>query len=845
MSKHPNPSPIGEANLPSAREQMSAFSLSDLLDHLETSRRGLSQEEAQRRLSQYGYNELTEKKVSPLQQLLLHFWGPIPWMIEAAVILSGAVGDWADFFIILVLLVANGLVGFWEEYEAGNAVAALKAQLALKSLAQREGRWIEVPARELVPGDIIRIKIGDVVPADARLLEGDPVEIDQAALTGESLPVTRQSGDEVYSGSVLKRGEIEGVVYATGANTFLGKAAQLVESAETISHFQKAVLKIGDYLIVIAIVLVSAIVVVRLWSGDPLLQLLKFCLVLTVASIPVAMPTVLSVTMAAGARALAKKQAIVTHLASIEELAGIDILCSDKTGTLTLNQLTLGEPFTLAGISGDEAIWAAALAASRQENSDPIDRVILESVQDRARLDTYSVLRFMPFDPTGKRTEATVQGADGKIFKTSKGAPQVILALAPDRAEIEGEVNQIIDDFARRGFRSLGVARADEGGQWQFLGILPLFDPPRSDSQITIQNARKLGVSLKMLTGDQVAIAKETCRQLGLSQNIINAEVFRQTPASQMGQLADQIERGDGFAQVFPEDKYHIVEVLQQRGHIVGMTGDGVNDAPALKKADAGIAVSGATDAARAAADIVLLAPGLSVIIDAIQLSRQIFERMNSYAIYRIVETIRVLLLSALSILIFDFYPVTAIAIVLLALLNDGAILSIAYDRARTAKRPQSWNMPVVLGVATTLGLAGVIETFLLFYVAEEIFKLDRGAIQTLIYLNLAIGGMLTLYVTRVKDSFWSVKPAKILLWATGAAMLVSTLMAVFGILIAPIGWGWTFVSWGYALLWFLVFDSLKLAAYRIFEGQQPVLLARGMRRWARQPFRGLHRSSQ
>jgi H+-transporting ATPase len=814
------------------KEETSVQSVGELLAQLDTSNNGLSQSEAQSRLSDYGYNELTEKKVSALKQFFSHFWGPIPWMIEAAVLLSGIVGDWIDFSIIMVLLVANGIVGFWEEFEAGNAVAALKAQLALKALAKRDGKWTKIPARELVPGDIILLKIGNVLPADARLLEGDSVEVDQAALTGESLPVTRQSGDEVYSGSILKRGEIEGVVYATGADTFLGKAAQLVESAETVSHFQKAVLKIGDYLIVIALVLVFTILIVRIWSGDHPIKLLKFCLVLTVASIPVAMPTVLSITMAAGAQALAKKQAIVTRLASIEELAGIDIICSDKTGTLTLNQLTLGEPVTQKGISSDEIILTAALASSRQENLDPIDSVILNSLKDRTQLNAYQLLHFTPFDPVSKRTEATVRGADGKTFKISKGAPQAILNLASDRTEIEDTVNQTIAEFARRGFRALGVARTDEREQWQFLGILPMFDPPRSDSQLTIQEARKLGVRIKMLTGDQVAIAKETCRQLGLGENILDAELFRQTPASQMGQLAEQIEGADGFGQVFPEDKYHIVEVLQQRNHIIGMTGDGVNDAPALKKADAGIAVSGATDAARAAADIVLLAPGLSVIIDAIRLSRQIFERMNSYTIYRIVETIRVLLLTTLAILIFDFYPVTAIAIVLLALLNDGAILSIAYDNARTARSPQAWNMPVVLGMATTLGLAGVIETFLLFYLAEVLFHLDRGTIQTLIYLNLAVGGMMTLYVTRTRGPFWSVKPAKLVLVATVAATLISTLMSLFGILIPAIGWGWTLASWGYAFVWFLIFDRLKLALYPIFDRQQLVLKSKGLKRW-------------
>jgi H+-transporting ATPase len=523
--------------------------------------------------------------------------------------------------------------------------------------------------------------------------------------------------------------------------------------------------------------------------------------------------------MAVGAHNLAKKDAVVTRLSSIEELAGMDILCSDKTGTLTLNQLSLGEPFTLEGVSAEEMVLAAALA-SQSQDPDPIDRTILDGVKDAAQLQACETLHFTPFDPVSKRTEAEIRGADGRFFKTSKGAPQVILALAPNREEIASAVNSAIKDYAKKGYRALGVARTDEEGNWQFLGILSLFDPPRPDSQQTIQAARELGIPVKMVTGDQVLIARETCRQLGLGQDILDADIFRHPPASlvEVNQLNEKIEGADGFGQVFPEDKYHIVGVLQQREHIVGMTGDGVNDAPALKKADAGIAVSGATDAARAAADIVLLAPGLSVIVDAIRLSRQIFARMTSYTLYRIVETIRVLVFTTLAILFFNSYPLTAIMIVFLALLNDGALLSIAYDRARTAKIPQSWNMQLILGVATVLGLACVFETFILYYLAERVFSLSQGTIQTLIYLNLAVGGMMTIYATRVRESFWTLKPSKALALSTGIAALISTLMSVYGFFIPAIGWHWALASWGYAFLWFLSIDHIKLAVYPIFD---------------------------
>ena len=722
---------------------------------------GLSQQEAQARLAQYGYNELPEKKINPLLKFLSYFWGPIPWMIEAAVILSAVVQTLGRLRHHPDL--AGGERGhrLLGGVPGGQRHRRFEGPARLTARVKRSGTWKSIPAREVVPGDLIRIRLGDIVPADAQLLEGDPIEVDQSALTGESLPVSRKTGDTVYSGSIVRQGEVDATVTATGQQTYFGKTAKLVETAHTVSHFQRAVLKIGDFLIFIAVALVILIVTVSLFRGDAMLHaapgrqpVLLFALVLTVAAIPVAMPTVLSVTMAVGARLLARKEAIVSRLVAIEELAGMDVLCSDKTGTLTQNRLTLGEPFAVPGVSPAEVIASAALA-SRAEDQDPIDLAVLgglpmagaqarsasEGTAPMLSLRGCEVTHFQPFDPVHKRTEATVRGSDGALFKVAKGAPQVILALAPDAAQIQPQVEKTVNEFASRGFRSLGVARADGDGPWRFLGVLPLYDPPREDSKPTIATAEQMGVEVKMVTGDQVAIGKEIARQVGLGSDILDASLFVETKTHQAGQLADTIEKADGFAQVFPEHKFHIVEVLQEHGHIVGMTGDGVNDAPALKKADCGIAVSGATDAARAAADIVLLAPGLSVIIDAIKESRKIFQRMNSYAIYRIAETIRVLLFMTLSILVFNFYPVTAVMIVLLALLNDGAILSIAYDRVHYSDRPEAWNMRLVLGLATVLGVFGVFASFGLFYLGERVFHLDRDTIQTLMYLKLRSPG--------------------------------------------------------------------------------------------------------
>jgi H+-transporting ATPase len=811
---------------PELKDDLKTLPMPEVEKRLESSPGGLSQAEAAKRLAQDGPNELAEKKDNPFLKLLSYFWGPIPWMIEAAVILSAAVRHWPDFFIILTLLLSNAVVGFWEEHQAGNAIAALKKKLASTAKVKRDGKWTDPPARELVKGDIIRLRLGDIVPADARLLAGDPVQVDQSALTGESLPAERKPGDAVYSGSIMRQGEIDALVYATGTNTYFGKTAQLVEEAVTVSHFQRAVLKIGDYLIVMAVALVVLIVTVAIFRGDKILSTLEFALVLLVASIPVAMPTVLSVTMAVGARLLAKKDAIVTRLSAIEELAGVDILCSDKTGTLTQNKLTLGDPFTVNNCPADQVILWAALA-SRAEDKDTIDLAVIGGVKNDKALKSYQVVHFQPFDPVHKRTEATVKGGDGKQFFVAKGAPQVILRMSTNAGEIRPAVEKAISDFAGRGFRSLGVARADEEGKWQFVGMLPLFDPPRVQAKATIASARQMGVEVKMVTGDQLAIAKETAKQLGMGTDILDASGLGDTKRHESAASADAIEKADGFAQVFPEHKYHIVDVLQQRGHIVGMTGDGVNDAPALKKADCGIAVSGATDSARAAASIVLLASGLSVIIDAIKESRRIFQRMNSYGMYRIAETLRVLFFMTLAILAFNFYPVTAVMIVMLALLNDGAILSIAYDNVHYKDKPEAWNMRLVLGISTVLGVTGVVAAFGLFYLGERVFHLDRAHIQTLMYLKLSVAGHLTIFLTRTRGPFWSIRPARILWIAVLGTQTIATLIAVYGLFMTPLGWGWAAFVWGYALIWALINDRVKLVAYRIFDPTKPPLLTR------------------
>jgi H+-transporting ATPase len=793
-------------------------SVDDLFTRLRSGERGLSTPEAEKRRQEYGFNEIPEKRRSPVVTFFTYFWGPIPWMIEFALILSAFIGKWDDFSVILILLVFNAIVGFWQEYKADTAIALLKKRLALNARVFRDGGWVTLEARELVPGDLIRVRLGDIVPADIKLAGTGYLSVDESTLTGESLPVTKNPSDIAYSASVIRQGETEGLVYATGRDTFFGKTTGLVAEAKGMSHFQKAVIRIGDYLIALAIALAVVIFVVAFLRQEGLIETLQFVLVLTVAAIPVALPAVLTTTMAVGAIALAKKEAIVSKLVAIEELAGVDILCVDKTGTITKNELTVAEVVPL-GDATERDVFLLARLASREEDGDPIDGAILartREIEDLSRsLASFRVTGFKPFDPVGKRTEALVVDASGSRFTAAKGAPQVILSLAGEESTVRPDVERTVNAFAARGFRAIGVARRDIDGIWQFTGLLALYDPPQDDSAETIDTARGMGISVRMLTGDHVAIAREIADRVHLGHNIVSASSLKGISRDECARV---IETSDGLAEVFPEHKFRIVEALQKHDHIVGMTGDGVNDAPALKKANAGIAVAGATDAAKSAADIVLTRSGIAVIIDAIRESRKIFQRMNNYAIYRISETIRILFFITASIVAFNLYPVTALMIVLLALLNDFSIMTIAFDNVLPSEKPVRWQMRKLLAMSTILGIFGVFSSFGLLYIGVEILHLSPEILQSFIYLKLSVAGHLLVFVARTKGPFWSVKPALPLFLAVVLTQLTATLITVYGIILPAMGWGLALFVWAYALVMFLITDFIKIQAYRILD---------------------------
>ncbi len=808
-----------------AKADIASTSAAELFEQLASSERGLSSDEAEVRQQKYGLNEITEKKVNPIVKFLRYFYGPIPFMIEVAVVLSAIIGHWEDFFIIIALLFSNAIVGFYQENKAGNAIELLKQKLALTAKVLRDGKWDEVAARELVPGDVVRVRLGDIVPADLKLIEGQYLEVDQSALTGESLPAEKALNDVAYSGSIVRKGEMNGLVATTGMQTYFGKTTKLVEEASNISHFQKNITKIANFLIVIAVALVAMVFIVAILEHQSLLDTLQFALVLTIAGIPVALPAVLSVTMAVGATALAKKEALVSKLTSIEELAGMDILCSDKTGTITKNKLSVAK-VAVYGEAKQADVLIAAAQASRAEDKDPIDNAVLEKAKTIPEADkllvSFKIKRFTPFDPVVKRTEALVQGDKGD-FQVAKGAPQVVLEMAENKDAIKDQVNKDVEEMAGLGYRALGVVRKDTAG-WMFLGILGLQDSPRDDSAETIKQAKQMGVNVKMVTGDHTAIAKEVSKQVGLGTNIISAKGLMDAPDQQAEEM---VEKADGFAEVFPEHKYRIVDLLQKKGHIVGMTGDGVNDAPALKKADAGIAVEGATDAAKSAADIVLTRPGLSVIIDSIVESRKIFQRMINYSTYRISETIRLLFFVSLSIVIFQFYPITALMIVLLALLNDLPILTISYDNVRYSAKPEKWDLRTVIIVATFLGFIGVVVSFATLYLGLDVFHLDQVTILSFVYLKLSVGGHLVLLVARTKGPFWSVKPARSLLIAIILTQAIATALVSFGILLPKLGLQYVAFIWAEMLIVFVITDFLKVRLYNYLIGKGEV--ARGI----------------
>ncbi|GJJ75978.1 H+-transporting ATPase [Entomortierella parvispora] len=838
---------------------MSTMETDNIFQLLKTSEAGLTTAEAESRVAKFGYNRLEQKEVNPLMQFLSFMWNPLSWVMEAAAVVAivlsnggGQAPDWPDFVGILMLLLANATIGYIEERQAGNAVKALMASLAPQAKIKRDGQWATLEAALLVPGDVISIKLGDIVPADARLIECVNVSIDQAALTGESLPSNKHNGDEIFSGSTVKQGEGEAVVIGTGSNTFFGRAAKLVQMAgDDVGHLQIVLARIGRFCIMsIAFFMIIEIIVMYAAFKYDYRRGINNILVLLIGGIPIAMPTVLSVTLAIGARQLAEHKAIVTRMSAIEELAGVTILCSDKTGTLTLNELTidLANVKTYSDVSPEDVILYSAYA-SRIENQDAIDTCVVGSLPDAALArQGIEQLDFVPFNPTDKRTQITYRRlSDGTVHRVSKGMSSIILDLCT-RNKTEAQVAQMhadVDEFAFRGLRALAVAMEEvpegqkdsAGTGFTLIGLLPIYDPPRHDTKETIDRAQALGVEVKMITGDQLAIAKETGRRLGLGDHMFNASVLRDGPPADDNVKSNTVDElvleADGFAGVYPEHKYDIVARLQNLGHFTAMTGDGVNDAPALAKANVGIAVADASDAARSAADIVLTEPGLSVIIDAILGSRQIFQRMRNYSAYTCSITIRVVLCFSVMCFAwkFDFPP---FMVLILAILNDGTILTISKDRVVPSQFPNHWDLKEIFTCAIVYGIYLTASTLVFFAVAYETrffqnmglsdFNGDPNHFQlhSIIYLQVSTLSQALIFVTRSHGLSYVERPSAILAFAFVFAQIVATLIAVYAnwgfTQIEGCGWGWALAVWVWNIIWYFPLDFIKFALARAFR---------------------------
>jgi H+-transporting ATPase len=816
----------------------------------------------------HGRNELEERNKPKWLLFLEQFYAPMPCMIWVACGVELLIEDWTDFWILLSLQFINASVSFYEAARAGDAVAALKAALKPAAVVKRDGRWANISAALLVPGDLVTLAAGAAVPADC-IVNGGSIDVDQAALTGESLPVSMLAGDRPKMGSTVSRGEVEATVEYTGARTFFGKTAAMIQSVEQVSNIQRVLIRIMIFLLAISFVLCGLCLAYLLLRGEPFLHSIAYVVVLLVASIPIAMEVVTTTTMALGSRELSQRNAIVSRLAAIEELAGMSMLCSDKTGTLTLNKMVIQAhtPVFQEGLTQTDILRYAALAARWNEPpKDALDTLVLGAFEAHLpELDaSYEQLEYVPFDPHIKRTEATIRAtADGSEFRVTKGAPDVLLHLLPeaereaaasgDATCVAARVEAAVEELAHRGIRSLAVAHTVGGpdGEWRMLGMLTFLDPPRPDTAETLARAREYGIDIKMVTGDHKAIARETCRQLGLGDNILGPDGLPcltedGRPPADLGNYAPLILGADGFAQVFPEHKFLIVEALRRAGYAVGMTGDGVNDAPALKKADIGIAVQGSTDAARAAADIVLTSPGLSVIIDAIAVSRCIFQRIQNFVIYRVACTLQLLCFFFIALLAFhpsrydaansggklgwpEYFDLPVVALILITLLNDGTIISIAYDRVQPSKHPETWHLPTLYCVAALLGAVACASSVALLHATLDshneagawrsvgLPRLTIEQVKTIVYLKVSLSDFLTLFAARTRGFFCAHAPGGKLVAAAALAMGVSTCFAVtwpFGTELVAISPGVVALVWAYVLLWWLLQDAAKAALY-------------------------------
>jgi H+-transporting ATPase len=764
---------------------------------------GLTSDEAKKRLLEYGPNAVEEPKSHPVLGFLGKFWAPVPWMLETTIILELILNKHAEALIIGGLLLFNAALGFFQERKAEQALAMLRQRLAVQARVLRDGHWQLLPSQSLVPGDIVHVRMGDLVPADLELFEGQ-VLLDQSALTGESVPVETDAGGSAYAGTVVKRGEASGKVTATGAHTNFGKTAELVRTARTAGHLQETIFAIVKYLVLVDGVLVAAVLAYGIVTRIAWAEILPFSLMLMVASVPVALPATFTLASALGTQELAHQGVLVSRLSAIEEAAAMDVLASDKTGTITKNALSLAALRSYPPYANDDVLRLAALV-SDDATQDPIDLAILNSARAQGlRLDSGGRIQFIPFDPSTKRSEALIAKGD-EMLRVVKGAPSVVASLA----EANSDVLSDVDALASQGYRVLAVASGT--GPLQVAGLLALLDPPRPDSKTLIQTLYDLGLRVLMVTGDGLATAQTVAIQVGIRAQACPPERLRNDPNQ-------AVEECGLFAGVLPEDKFRLVRALQQQGHIAGMTGDGVNDAPALKQAEVGIAVANATDVAKAAASVVLTNPGLMDIVAAVKTSRRIYQRMLTYTLNKIIKTIEVAVFLSLGLMLAHTFVVTPLLIVLLLFTNDFVTMSIATDRVSFARKPDRWDIRTL--ILTALPLAGIIVLFFfgMFLAAKNVLLVSLPQLQTLMFVMLVFSGQGTVYLVRERHHLWHSLPSRWLLISSLSDIAAVSLLGIGGILMAPVKAIWVATLLGLVVAYLFVVDFLKIRIFRYFD---------------------------
>jgi len=791
------------------------ISIKEALKLLQTSAEGLAETEVKRRIQTFGYNEIPEKRKKPLLEFLSRYWGPMPWLLELAIALSIVLKHYLEAGIIFGLLTINTAIGQVQSHGSQKALEALKKRLAVRARVLRDGNWESKEAREIVPGDIISIGLGDIVPTDAKVVSGE-LSVDQSILTGESLPIDVQQSGVIYSGSVVRRGEAKCVVVGTGANTYFGKTAELVKIAKPKSHQEQIMLTIVRYMMFLGVGALALVAVYAAVRGTGILSILTFAVIFLMGAVPVALPAVLAIVQAVGATELAKKDVLVTRLDSIEDAASVDVLCLDKTGTITQNQLSVREVIPFASYTKKDVVLIAALA-SQQQGRDAIDTAVLEHARTAGiNSASYKQVSFIPFEPSTKRSEATIAYA-GKRFVAIKGAPQTVLSLCKGLDEAtKAKANEKVDELSLKGYRSLGVAKSavDDTDNITLVGLLSLADPPRPDSEDMIEGARKMGVKPIMLTGDNIAIAREVARQVKIGSRIVRMEELRDLNETEQ---ARAIEESDGFAEIYPEDKYKIVKLLQSRGHMVAMTGDGVNDAPALKQAEMGIAVSSSTDVAKASASMVLTKSGTGVIIDAIRTSRHIYQRMLTWVINKVTKVIQVIGLLTVGFFLFHDTVVSLLGMALLVFANDFVTMSLATDNVKYTTNPNRWDIRNITLASLIVGALLILEATVALLIGTHYFHLDWEQLRTFAMLALIFTSQFRVYIVRERRFFWSSRPGRGLVLATTGAIIAFVLLGVYGQIFTPLTTYQVLFILGFSALFTLAIDFPKHRAFKRF----------------------------